>query len=249
LTADDRAVLNNLQDRNLGNDKLNVAVAQMNRDIRDQQQTQDFINALTHSGQGGGGTIPGGGSLYPSGGLLPCAPDCLPPMQPTIWYPNDPASDPGSPDDVTPSGPGIACTTTTDSGTGPDAPTDLGSAATQATVLQTTRYLRIANATDRRVTVYLRYYTPTEKGDSVWFPANPGVGKPLKFELDPGESVDAMDGDWRINASAVRIWAASGDVKWFTFAKKDLPLVPETTPQGVHGYESSDLQVFNFTVR
>ena len=158
------------------------------------------------------------------------------------------------PDIVTPVGPGVAISVTpnvtpqegadvTNSGV-----EDLGSAATSATTLQTTRYLRLANATDQKVTVFLQYFTQSEGGEWNWLPAAPDSTDGLAIELNPGEVADARDGDWRINASKIRIWAKSADMNWTMFQNKDLWLVPELL-DGQHAYESDDQQVFNYTIR
>jgi hypothetical protein len=68
-------------------------------------------------------------------------------------------------------------------------------------------------------------------------------------ELEPGETIDAYYGDWRINASRVRIWAKFQTTEWLAFQNADLWLVPEQMDDGQHAYEGADLQVFNYTVR
>jgi hypothetical protein len=312
LTGDEIAVLNNLQDRPNKSD-IKAAFTQMNRDIRDQGASKNFLDALTNMG-GGGGTLVAGG------GLLAGGTDVLPPLTPSMFYPSD-ATAAVDPDVVTPVGSGVVVTLTSNyvpavdpvgasvasagvlsltsavdpsltpagvlsltsagdpgltpaggssltsagdpgltpaggpsltSGGGPGLTPvgidDLGSVASSATALQTTRYLRLANARDEPVTVSLQYCTQTEDGSTIWVPGLPGADDTITFDMPPGATLDANDGDWRINASRVRIWAKSPTTDWLTFRTTDLWLVPEEI-NGQHAYEADDLQVFNYTLR
>jgi hypothetical protein len=69
------------------------------------------------------------------------------------------------------------------------------------------------------------------------------------IELNPGETVDLNDNDWKVNASEIRYWAQSPTKEWVQFKSKDLPLVPETDSTGNHSYESNYMQTFCLTLR
>jgi hypothetical protein len=71
----------------------------------------------------------------------------------------------------------------------------------------------------------------------------------MAFELAPGETADLQDGDWRLNARKVRIWAQSQSGKqWLKFKDADLDLVPEADDSGQHSYLADQLQIYNFSV-
>ena len=112
-----------------------------------------------------------------------------------------------------------------------------------------TRYLRVGNDSKEKVTVSLQYKTDTADGPK-WFPADPAAdpNQAVQITLAPGEVADIKEGDWRLNASNVRIWAKSDTQEWNMFKDKDLPLVPETDDKGANTYAANDLQVFNWTV-
>jgi hypothetical protein len=113
-------------------------------------------------------------------------------------------------------------------------------------VKQDTRFLRIYNATDGKLKVWVQYETKTDAGDWVWSPAAPGdPSQALSLEVNPGETVDLQDGDWRLNARRVRIWARSDTGEWNRFRETDLWLVPEED----HLYDAPEVQTFLFTVR
>ncbi len=201
--------------------------------------------------------------------------DFLPVEYPSVFFPNDPASfaqtmegdgevDPGV--YYAPPGPGIAIAIT------PNLPVDYdgggsrvdGSGSADGTFQSespvaalgetavddpqgrfSTRFLRVGNDTAVRVDIFLQYKTQTDQGE-VWLPAKPAVSlQAVTVSLAPGEIADIKEGDWRLNASRVRIWAKSETQEWNQFKNRDLPLVPEAGAL----YASNDLQVFNFTIR
>src|SRR5262249_36600818 len=122
-------------------------------------------------------------------------------------------------------------------------------AEAEETPWQTTRYIRVANATKEKLTVYLQVKTQDESEEWVWYPAQPGADDVLAFELEPGQAADLSDGDWAVNGSRVRLWAASASREYLAFRDKDLWLVPETNDEGYHGYESADVQTFEVAIR
>jgi hypothetical protein len=117
-------------------------------------------------------------------------------------------------------------------------------------VWQTTRYLRVANSTNKPVTMKVYYFTKVQDADYSWFPADPDApdAQCVTYELNPGEVCDLQDNDWKLNATKVRIEAESEGRKWARFSKNDLWLVPETDDQGNHGYVAPDIEVFTFTL-
>jgi hypothetical protein len=71
----------------------------------------------------------------------------------------------------------------------------------------------------------------------------------MTLELEPGEVADVADGDWRLHADRIRIWAETDDgQKWLTFKNKTLRLVPETDAEGNHVYLAPACDTFVFTV-
>ena len=118
---------------------------------------------------------------------------------------------------------------------------------------QTTRYLRLANATKARVTANVLYRTQNDQGDWVWLPIRPRAGgEPLSVELQPGEVTNLADNDWTIQGDRVRLWATSAENnEWSAFKDKDLWLVPETDPadKDKHGYYSPQVETITFTLR
>jgi hypothetical protein len=219
------------------------------------------------------------GYVMDGGGVCGGGSDGLPPEYPSTFFPNDPVAfdnsmvadgitDPG--DYYTPPVPGVAVAVT------PNLPqiyqddpvsvdptlaadptfTDAGDGSVLGDVAVddpqgrfTTRYLRVGNDTNEPVDVFVQYLTSTEQGDQ-WFPADPTTSQEaITVSLAPGETADLKEGDWRVNASTVRIWAKSPTREWNQFKQQDLPLVPETDDTGAHAYHANDLQVFNWTVR
>jgi hypothetical protein len=114
-----------------------------------------------------------------------------------------------------------------------------------------TRYLRVANITGGKLKVYLQYYTEDENGEWDWSPASPESDtEAFAVDLDPTEATDIMDGDWRVNASKVRIWAKSDDGKeWNKFKAVDLDLVPEKDAAGIPTYLADSEETFCFTIK
>lgn len=140
-----------------------------------------------------------------------------------------------------------------DPGVSVESPTDnLGEDVVSVTsVPHHTRYLRVANITGGKLKVYLQYYTEDENGDWDWSPATPEKdADAFAVDLDPQEATDIMDGDWRVNASKVRIWAKSDDGKeWNKFKTVDLDLVPEKDAAGTPTYLADNEETFCFTIK
>ena len=119
-------------------------------------------------------------------------------------------------------------------------------------VLQTTRNVRLANATKKKVKVRLFYQTTDRDANAVWPTGKPGEegAQPLEVELEPGEVADVQQGDWTVNASRASFTAETedGEVKWEQFKDKELDLVPEET-DGAEGYASPTLQTMTLSFR
>ncbi len=114
---------------------------------------------------------------------------------------------------------------------------------------QTTRKLRVTNGTTEKLTVYVQVKTQNQDDRWVWYPAKPGGDEALAYELKPGQVAVLTDGDWEVNGSRARVWAVSARREYATYRDKDLWLVPETNGEGYHGYESTDLETFELTIR
>jgi hypothetical protein len=114
-----------------------------------------------------------------------------------------------------------------------------------------TRYLRVANITGGKLKVYLQYFTQDESGEWDWSPDAPNKeADSFAVDLDPNEASDITDGNWRVNASKVRIWAKSDDGKeWNKFKTVDLNLVPETDAAGTPTYLADNEETFCFTIK
>jgi hypothetical protein len=217
LNADDKALLRNLQDRT-SNPELKTAVAQMNRDIRDQEAAQDAMNSLAGLLQGGGGIplvpggggggiplvpgggggiplIPGGGiSIFLGGGILPEDPGYLPPLTPTCWIPTGPP--PVVDVDVAyPTGPGIAMAITSDSYYPPPPPPVPGGGeappASSEVIYQDSAAL---DATTPFNTRYLRVANGTETPVTIYVLANTenAEGKMEWFPAGPESGAEAI---------------------------------------------------------
>ena len=143
-------------------------------------------------------------------------------------YGDSPADDGGAVAQSGNSGDGLAAETPADS-TADNNAEDL---VTVTAVPHHTRYLRVANITGGKLKLYLQYYTEDENGDWDWSPVTlEKDSDAFAVDLDPSEATDIMDGEWRVNASKVRIWAKSDDGKeWNKFKTVDLDLVPKRTP-------------------
>ena len=113
------------------------------------------------------------------------------------------------------------------------------------------RYVRVANASKEKATVFLQYYTQDTSGEWKWYPGEPGSEvQPISFEVDPGEAADVEDSGWQVNASKIRIWGESeSGKKWVKFKEADLPVVKETDEKGEPSYIAEEKQTFCFTVK
>jgi hypothetical protein len=119
--------------------------------------------------------------------------------------------------------------------------------AQAADVLQQTRYLRVANDTDKPVTIFVQYQALNDQGDWVW---SGEADDALQFQLQPGAVTDLDDNGWRINTASAHIWVKSdnGD-EWNTFKDQELWLVPEQDENGNHVYQDQGIQIFDYAVR
>src|SRR5262249_19844722 len=114
---------------------------------------------------------------------------------------------------------------------------------------QRVRFLRVVNGTKDKVTVYLQYHAPDE--DSwAWLPVDPQESDDsLIFEIDPGQSLDLTDDQWRIAANRLMVWAESENQKWDEFKDNQLWVVPEVTSSGKHRYQSPEIQTYKIEIR
>jgi hypothetical protein len=193
-------------------------------------------------GEDGGGD--GGDLIDPDGNAFPCPPG-IDPGGGAACFPEDPGE---------PTGPCIVTALEPESiepgwGQGDDddvpVPEDEDEeedAEAIDAVWQTTRYVRLTNGYNSRVTVDLTYET-VDGSDHV-------VQDTCQVVLDPGEVVDVMQGDWQVNAQRVEFTARADDGKeWKRFSKQWLNLVPEKDEQGVPGYASPSIQTSVIAIR
>jgi hypothetical protein len=107
---------------------------------------------------------------------------------------------------------------------------------------QTTRRLRLRNATKKKITVHVQYRTRTETGDPSWFPGEKPDSEEenaVPYEVPAGKTVDIEDNDWPVHANKARVWAEGDGKKWHQFKDKDLNLVPEKDQDNQNAYKAA----------
>jgi hypothetical protein len=120
--------------------------------------------------------------------------------------------------------------------------------AESTAVLQTLCYLRLKNDTDEKLTVYVQFRAWSDRGEWVWYPADPASSKmAYTYELKPGEEKDVTCHGRRVSASRIRMCAesASGH-RWMDYRDQDLWLVPEDD-DGDHSYEADEMETYTAT--
>jgi hypothetical protein len=110
---------------------------------------------------------------------------------------------------------------------------------------QTRRYLRVVNDTGEKLEIHVQYRTETSDGQFAWFPADPeSSDQSVAYDLDPGEATFLGQGNGKMNASRVRIWAISESGKKYVQMKdQDLWLVPEMNGEE-RCYSAPEMQTF-----
>jgi hypothetical protein len=112
---------------------------------------------------------------------------------------------------------------------------------------QVERFLRIKNDSGEKLTVFLQVRTRNDRGEWVWTPEAPGSkAKVMTFDLQAGKTLDLTG---KVSASRVRLWARSDTSSFMDYANQDLWLVPETTGNGEHRYQASQMQTYTFTMK
>jgi hypothetical protein len=120
---------------------------------------------------------------------------------------------------------------------------------TAAAVKQTQRYLRLVNATDSSVRVYVQYRTMRDNDSYAWLPANPADSREaVTFRIAAGETLDLERDGSRIAASRVRLWVQSTGGTWTGYRDRDLWLVPEVDADGEHYYRAAEVETYTFTL-
>jgi hypothetical protein len=232
LTAADIATLKNLAGTS---PQLASAINQALLDDRQGKQQQALVNALQNLNQGwmpsASGQSGSGGSGFPSGSAV-----CMPVS----------ADEPDGAGMVMAVNPSFVSAAEV---LGEDQSGDIDAALDSASVYQTTRHLRVTNATREKMTVYLQYRAQDENEEWLWSPGEPGSEDVMTYELEPGEVADLADEDWHICASRVRLWAVSANQTYEQFKDQDLWLVPETDRDGTHLYESPAVQTIQLAIR
>lgn len=109
-------------------------------------------------------------------------------------------------------------------------------------------FLRVRNNTKDRLAVYVQYYTYSSKDQAwKWFPKDPSKEEAVAFAIAPGDEIDLFDGDWKINAAKVRIWAQAPSGRVFSeFLQRDLWLVPLTNGERCYYSDAGETFVFSF---
>jgi hypothetical protein len=177
-----------------------------------------------------------GGAVMPGGGYSPgSAAGADVPEVPSVLIPEDEGD---------PNGPGVNLSVTPgeESG-GLVGPPEVDPTGEVVQSDQTTRRLRLGNNTRNKVKFFVQYQNG--KGRENWYPARPnGEGEnALEYELEPGQTIDVQDNDWRVSANKVRVWARGGGQEWNRFKNRDLPAVPEKD-----SYKAPGPQDLNFIV-
>jgi hypothetical protein len=114
------------------------------------------------------------------------------------------------------------------------------------------RYLKVTNATNERIRVWVQHRSLDGSGKWKWAPATPGSDLADCYVLAPGESTYLDNDGTNVAASRVRIWAASADGganEWLDYKEQDLWLVEELTPDGTHSYRASEMETYTFTIQ
>jgi hypothetical protein len=113
---------------------------------------------------------------------------------------------------------------------------------------QTRRFLRVRNATDKPLQVYVRYRTVNDQGKWQWYPGEPTSREAVVRKVAPGQTVDLLHEDWRINASRVRIWAEApgGTYRQEAYRNQDLWLVSQDG-QGNRRYLAAAMETYTHT--
>jgi hypothetical protein len=107
---------------------------------------------------------------------------------------------------------------------------------------QTTRRLRLRNATKAKIVVLVQYRCKTEDNKEKWFPSAKPDGDEktaMRYEIPAGKTVEVKDNDWPVHASKARVWAEGGGKNWYQFKDNDLDLVPEKDEEDKHAYNAT----------
>jgi hypothetical protein len=188
----------------------------------DREAISDALNAA-RGAMGGGGGVTGGGASGGGG-----------------------AEDGGAED-----GNGDADTGDADTGEEADGSGEAETEAAPRAVKQTQRYLRVANATGKDLTVHVQYRTTKDGNTFAWLPGDPKNSQDTAtFVVPAGKTMYLDDQDFRVNASRARIWVDGGPKKWLQYKTKDLWLVPEDGNQdGEHYYFAPEMGTFTYTFK
>jgi hypothetical protein len=172
-------------------------------------------------------------------------------------------------------GPGVTVAgTAPGSGSADMSYTDTASVGPTSIVFRS-RYLFLGNSSQEKVTIHVQYLTQDEEGNWVWLPNRPsssqesasdhlrhhlgatqlcaladGTPESISFELEPGQYGYAFDGDWKIHACRVRVWAEScSGVVWDKYKSNDFLLVAETDEEDSPTYVAPEMGTVKWIVR
>jgi hypothetical protein len=112
------------------------------------------------------------------------------------------------------------------------------------------RFLQVRNATDKDLTVFLRFRTKVD-GVWTWVPAPPDSQEtPMAFPVKAGQTtyVPIDDEGTPLQASRMRIWATADDGTEFSANQnQDVWLVPEVDARNQHYYYARRMGTFTHT--
>jgi len=111
--------------------------------------------------------------------------------------------------------------------------------------VQSRRFLLLRNDSGEPLTIRVQFRRLTRHGEWNWFPADPRrSARALEYTIGPGKAFYLSDGESRVAASKVRIWAegVSTGSRWEDYRYRDLWLVPEMAKDRGHVYHGDKIQ-------
>ncbi|HYV39712.1 MAG TPA: hypothetical protein VE988_28745 [Gemmataceae bacterium] len=108
----------------------------------------------------------------------------------------------------------------------------------------TSRFVKVRNASDEKLTVSIQYRTLNEANEWVWLPGEPGTAESISVDIDPGQEALMADASGKpITASRVRLWAVGQTLQFSANRDADLVTVPEMDGQD-NGYKALEMDTF-----
>jgi hypothetical protein len=107
------------------------------------------------------------------------------------------------------------------------------------------RFLKVKNDTGEKLTIFVQYIMPNDKGEPVWAPGEPGSDKAITLELEPGKDTYVEVDGKKLSSVAVRVWAVGEKGKYLDYKDQDLVLVP-ADKNGQHVYLATEVKTMTF---